>query len=273
MSEKMPEYWQPFPGPTGTTGSVGFEFLGVTGAVTGPAFFGVTGASGPAIGTIQRQDPHLRYLYDRARVELAGASDAMIRLTMFDVFHEFFNDSSLWIEVIPGQLMPGQKFYYMVPGQVQSTGDPFPEGRIIGLAGVIDFNHFPVPASMPEPPILSVRFQQSNAVSVYVAVIKTVKIPHDGNGIPDVPHWLVNTYGPWLLAGIKGKLQFQDDKPYSNPKLGQLNYQFFRQGVNIGRVRAMRANSIGGQAWMYPQQFKTASQFGWAVSVGNDRFF
>ena len=264
-----PLYWQPWPGPTGTTGP---EFLGVTGAITGPAFFGVTGATGPATGTVQRQPHHMRYLYDRARVELAGASDAMIRLTMFDVFHEFFNDTSLWLEAIPGLLMPGTKTYYMEPGQSQSLGDAFPEGRIIGLAGIVGLNHFGISASMPEPPIVELQFQQSNPVSVFITVIKTVKIPHD-SGIPDVPHWVVNTYEPWLLAGIKGKLMLQGDKPYSDPKLGQLQYQTFRQGVNIGRVRAMRRNTWGGQAWAFPQQFRTENQRGWGVSVGNERMF
>lgn len=265
--DKMPEYWQPWPGPTGTTGP---EFLGVTGAVTGPAFFGVTGATGPT--GMQTQHTHMRFLYDRARIELAGASDAMIRLTMYDVFHEFFNDTSIWLESISGQLMPGTKSYYMVPGQVQSLGDPFPEGKIIGLLGVVDFNQWPVSAQMPEPPIVELQFQQSNQVSAWVTVIKTVKVPHS-SGIPDVPHWVISTYEPWLLAGIKGKLQLQADKPYSDPKLGMLNYQTFRQGVNIGRVRAMRRNTWGSQAWSFPDNYRTKSQRGWAVSSGNSARF
>jgi hypothetical protein len=265
-----PRYWQP--GPSGATGGPGVEFLGVTGAATGPAFFGVTGATGPTAGTVQSQKTHRQYLYDRARVELAGVSDGMIRLVMFDVFHEFFNDSSLWLEAIPGQVMPGVKYYYLVPGQPQSMGDNVPEGRIIGLAGIVQANHFGISADMPEPPVMRLQFAQSNEVSVWATVIKSVKIPHN-NELPDVPYWVVNTYEPYILAGIKGMLQLQTDKPYSDQKMGQLNYQRFRQGVNIGRVRAMCRNSWGGQAWAYPQQFRTASQRGWGVAIGNNRMF
>lgn len=259
----MQEFWQPWPGPTGTTGP---EFLGVTGAVTGPAFFGVTGATGPT--GPHHTHPHINYLYTRARIELVGASDAMIRAIMYDVFHEFFNDSSLWLESIPGQVWPGTQFYFLQPGNPQSLGDPFPKGKIISLAGVCDLNGVPLSSDMPEPPILRLQFLQSNQISIFATVIKNVSIPHD-NGLPEIPGWVVETYEPWLLAGIKGKLMLQGDRPYSDPKMGALNYQTFRQGVNIGRVRALRRNTFGGQAWAYPQQFKTRSQRGWGVSIGN----
>ena len=262
-----PQYWQPWPGPTGTTGP---SFLGVTGALTGPAFFGVTGVASPT--GIQSEPSGLKYLYNRARIELVGASDAMIRTVMFDVFHEFFNDSSLWLEAIPGQLFPGTKFYFLEPGNPQSLGDPFPVGVITSLAGLVDYNHFPVSAEMPEPPILQLQFQQSNEVSVFATVIKNVAIPHE-NELPRIPHWAVEVYEPYLLAGIKGLMMMQADKPYSDPKLGMVMYQRFRQGVSIGRVRALRRNTYGGQAWAYPQSFRTASQRGWGVSVGNTQRF
>lgn len=262
-----PVYWQNWPGPTGTTGP---SFLGVTGAVTGPAFFGVTGASGPT--GIQSEPVKLRYLYNRARIELVGASDTMIRSVMYDVFHEFFNDSSLWLEAIPGQLFPGTKFYFLEPGNPQSMGDPFPCGVIQSLAGLSDLNTFAISADMPEPPVLRLQFQQNNIMSVFATVIKNVAIPC-GSEIPAIPHWVVETYEPYLLAGIKGMMMMQADKPYSDPKLGMMMYQRFRQGVNMARTRALHRNTYGGQAWAYPQQFRTNSQHGWAVTTGNTRRF
>lgn len=264
-----PEYWQPWPGPTGTTGP---NFLGVTGAVTGPAFFGVTGATGPATGTAERSKPKIKYLYDRARIELVGASDAMIRAIMYDVFQEFFNDTSLWLEAIPGQLFPGTKFYHLEPGNVESLGDPFPRGVISRLAGVTDLNHFPISAVMPEPGTMELQFSQSNVLSVWVTVIKNVAIPHNDD-LPSIPDHVVDKYFPQLLAGIKGSLQLQGDRPYSDPKMGAINSQIFRQGVNMGRTAALRRNTFGGQAWAFPQEWRTRSQYGWGVSVGNNRRF
>jgi hypothetical protein len=263
MSSDNPSYWQLWPGPTGTTGP---EYLGVTGSVTGAAFFGITGATGPT--GIQAQPSHASYLYDRARVELVGASDAMIRLMMYDMFHEFFNDSKLWVEAIPGILSPSTMLYYLQPGQTQSLGDAFPFGRIVELSSVYDLNFTPVPADMPEVPILRLQYAQSNPLSVFVTVIKNVAKPSSGE-LPEVPYWAVDTYEPYLLAGIKGMLQLQANRPYYDPKMGPLNYQRFRQGVNMGRVRALRRNTYGSQAWAYPQQFRTRSQRSWGVSVGN----
>lgn len=267
MSEQ--DFWQPYlQGPTGTTGPL---FLGVTGAVTGPAFFGVTGASGPTAGTEVREHEHIKYLYDRVRIEMVGASDAMIRSTIYEVLHEFFNDSSCWMEAIPGTFMPGVVYYYMEPGNPQSLLTPYPKGRIIGLAGVVDYNHFPLGGDMPEPPVLRLQFAQSNPLPGYVTVIKNVESPR-GSELPRVPHWVVQTYETWLKCGVVGKLQMQAEKPYSDSKLGMLNYQTFRQGVNIARVRTMRSNTLGTNAWVYPQQFRSVSQRG-GVSVGNDRVF
>ena len=265
----MREYWQPWPGPTGTTGP---NFLGVTGAVTGPAFFGVTGATGPTAGSVQPDPSHLKFLFDHARIELVGASDAMIRSVMYEVFHEFLNDSSCWLEAIPGNLWPNTLFYYLEPGNPQSLGDPFPKGHIIRLAGLCDFNYFPISAAMPHPPLLELQFLQSNEIPVYATVVKTVRIPED-NEIPAIPHWIVSQYAPYLLAGIKATMLFQTDKPYSDPKMGTAEYQRFRQGVNMARVATLRRNVWGSQAWAYPIQFKTESQRGWAVTVGQTRRF
>jgi hypothetical protein len=260
----MQEFWQP--GPTGTTGT----FLGVTGAVTGPAFFGTTGATGPT-GAVNLK-AHVEYLYNRARTELLGASDAAIRTVMYEVFHEFFNDSSCWLEAIPGILQASVQEYWLEPGNPQSLFEPFPKGEIIGLASVIEpTTRQPWRGHMPIPPILTLYHAPSNAISVYATVIKNVRIP-EGTDLPHVPYWVVRTYETWLLAGIKGKMLLQADRPYSDLNLGKINYGLFRQGVNIARVRALKQNTFGASAWAFPQQFRTSSQRG-GLWMGSDRRF
>lgn len=255
------EFWL---GPTGGSGP---NFIGVTGAVTGPAFFGVTGATGPTAGTVVNVEPHTGYLYKRARIELVGASDAMIRMAMYDVFHEFFNDTHLWTETIPGLLLPGVILYELVPGQPQSLGDVLPVGKIVGLQGVNDLNGIYITADMPQVPIMRVQYPQSVTTPVYAVVTKNVDRPQDPD-LPDIPQSIIDVYEPWLLAGIKGKLMLQSNRPYSDPNMGMRQYQTFRQGVNIGRVAALRRNTFGAQAWAYPQSWRTRSQQGWVVSTG-----
>jgi hypothetical protein len=261
------EFWQPWlAGPTGTN----IQFLGPSGAVTGPAFYGVTGATGPT-GSIYKHE-HMKFLYDNVRIRMAGASDAMIRSVIYEVLHEFFNDSSVWREIIPGNLQPYVLYYWLEPGNPLSPlFDPQPKGEIIGIGAVFDFNGFPLGADMPEPPVMRLQFAQSSPLPVWVTTFKNVRVPH-GSELPEVPASIIRMYETWLMAGVIGKLQLQDNRPYSDPKMGILNYQTFRQGVNIARVRAMRMNTVGGQAWQYPQQFRTVSQRG-GVSVGNYRVF
>jgi len=255
-------FWQTWTGPTGLTG---IQFLGVTGAVTGPAFFGITGATGPT--GLQEEPSHIRYFYDRVRTEISGASDLLVRTTMAAVLHEFFNDSAVWGEIIPGLLQPGVLFYFIEPGQTQSMGDLQPAGKILRLVSLTDLNHYPLMAVMPEPPILQLMYTVSNPQSVFVEVVKTIKTPHDMD-LPHIPWWIMDKYGEYLIMGVKGRLQLQADRPYSNPKVGMMNTQYFRQGVNQARVDAQRRHVQGGQAWAYPRNFRTHSQRGFVSTVG-----
>jgi len=265
-----PQYWQQWKG--GPTGSA--PFLGVTGAVTGPAFFGVSGATAPT-GPAD-QDTHMGKLYNRIRLEMSGASDAMVREVMYDTLHEFFNDTWTWLETIPGQLLPSTQYYYLSAGNPMSIGDAFPVGVIVALAGVIDFNTFPISADMPTPPIMRIQWPPAQPTNpngtllVYATCVKTVAKPSLGK-LPEAPWWLVDTYEHWLLHGVMGKLKLQANRPYSDAKMGQLYYNVFRQGVNIGKVRALRGNTVGAQAWQYPDQWRTKSQQGFVVTVGTSQ--
>ncbi len=260
-----PQYWQAWTGPTGTTG---VSFLGVTGAVTGPAFFGVTGATAPTGPTGPFED-NVRYLYSRVRAQLVGASDAAVRMAMFDMFHEFFNDSSIWKEVIPGNILPSVLLYQLVAGGAQDFFDIDPVGKIIRLLGVADANYVPIPADMPEPPIMRLAYPPSMVTSVWAAVIKNVDTPVTVSALPEVPYHIVQTYLPYLLRGVLGLMQQQKDKPYTDAKMATLNYQSFRQGVNMARTNALRNNLFGSNAWRFPQAFRTRTQKG-GISVGSN---
>lgn len=263
----LPEYWQPWPGPTGTTGPM---FLGVTGAVTGPAFFGTTGVVGPT--GLQPLHSHASYLYNRARVELVGAADNTIRAYFYDVCREFFHDSAAWFESIPGLLYPGATLYFIQPGQVQSTGDLDPPGIVDRLTSVVDLNTFPITADMPQPGVLRIQYPPTSPLSVFVNVLKLPARP-DSDDLVAIPRWAVDTYGEYLLSGVKGKMMLQTKRPYSDPKEGRAQYQFFRQGVQIAATRAMRGNVFGAQAWTFPDTFRTNSQHGWVVTVGTSQRF
>lgn len=234
-------------GPTGCTGTL---LWGPTGA-TGP-----TGPTGAALA--QRG---MQYLVDRCRVELLGASTALILAKMYDVMDEFFNDSSLWQEVLEGNFIGNATRYYLVPQH-------HPAGVIFRLDGVYDLNGFPVPAAMPEPPFLQLAYPPNQPNPAFVRVIKTCAVPPPGEA-PHVPYWVFAQYTPYLMAGLLSKMQLQPDRPYTDVKTAQVNHYKFREGVMNARVNALRRNGFGKNSWIYPQQFRTTSQQG-GVSVGNN---
>lgn len=237
--------------PTGTTGPTGF---------TGPVLFGPTGATAPTgpTGTSRRG---IHYLYDRVRIEVIGASDATIKAKLYDTLVEFFNDSSIWQELLVGNLFDNAQEYYLAPQED-------PAGLIIRLDGVYDLNGFPIPAAMRQPPYLRLAYLPQNPNPAFIRVIKSVALPHDW-GLPPIPYWVVERYGPYLFAGVISQLQIQPDRPYSDAKVAALNHAKFREGVNYARVDALRQNTFGRNTWVYPQQFRVTSQQG-GVSVGNN---
>lgn len=244
---------------TGPTGYTGPPFLGPTGAVTGPAFFGATGVTGPT-GSVNVSSK-IDYLYNRARINLIGASDAMIKTAMYEAFHEFFKDSSAWIELIKGLTYPGVIIYHLMPKE-------HPKGVIIRMSGVVDTLGFPIPAGMPVPGVMILQWAPNQIQQATAVVIKNVSVPHN-NDLPKIPDWIVETYEPGLLAGVLSIMQAQPNKPYSDKATSVLNYNKFRVAVNEARVAAMRRNTWGTNSWLYPQQFKTNSQRG-GVSVGQN---
>jgi hypothetical protein len=233
-------------GPTGLTGTM---LWGPTGA-TGP-----TGPTGPELS-----HRGMHYLIDRCRIELLGASTALITTKLYDVFNEFFNDSSVWQEVLEGNFIGNTVRYYLVPQH-------HPAGVIIRLDGVYDLNGFSVPAAMPEPPFLHLAYPPNQPNPAYVRVVKTCEVPHPGHP-PHVPYWVFDQYLPYLMAGLLSKMQLQPDRPYTDVKAAQVNHYKFREGVMNARVNALRKNVFGRNSWVYPQQFRTTSQQG-GVSVGN----
>ena len=237
--------------PTGTTGPSGW---------TGPVLFGPTGATAPS-GPTGSSPRGMQYLYNRVRIEMIGASEATIRSKMYDTFVEFFNDSSVWQELLYGNLFDNAVEYYLVPQEE-------PAGVIIRLDGVYDTNGFPIPAAMRDPPYMRLAWPPQNPNPVFVRVCKSVSLQSDF-GLPQVPYWVVDRYGPYLLAGVLSQLQIQPDRPYSDPKLAAINHAKFREGVVNARVNALRQNTFGRNTWVYPQQLRTTSQQG-GVSVGNN---
>lgn len=196
-------------------------------------------------------------LIGEANVILSGASDAQLRVMLFDVLEEFFDSSNCWQEEIVFTVIPDTLDYKLQPLS----------GRILRLYGVIDQNNVPQPAIMPH--IGEVRFQYPYTTTqpMTAFVVKTVTDPLECFP-PYIPDWVLPAFGRGILCGIVGFMMSQPGQSYSNPPMGNFYLQKYKDKIAHARVAMMRGNTVGAQAWAYPRQFAISSQRG-GVSTYN----
>lgn len=206
--------------------------------------------------SIERQD--FDRFMNEARVKLPGASDTGIKLELFQVLGEFFHDSSAWTQNINVNILPNVVDYDLVPD----------EGRIIRLAGVVDANNTPQGALMPSFGTLSIEFPQQTPQVWTATVVLDVDLPTTRDAIPIAPYWVLQVYSRTIMDGLLGKMMGQLAKSYSNTNLSTYHLRRFRDGIAMARTANLRRNTIGSQAWGFPQSYRSRGQRG-GVSVGN----
>lgn len=219
---------------------------------------------------IVKQD--LDQLLNQAKVKLIGVSDAGLRGEFYDVATEFLNDSSAWTQDVVVVAQAGVQNY---PVNVN-------EGQIIRLVGVVNWGTavpipgtLPpagtvfVPALMPDRGTLVLSNPFNTVTNLLATFVTNVAQPVDKNGLPQAPDWLVPVWHLGLLDGLLGRLMAEPNKSYSNDKQSAYHLKRFRDAISRARVSKLRANTIGAQAWRFPQQFRSTSQQGGVPAVGS----
>jgi hypothetical protein len=196
-------------------------------------------------------------LFGQANVILPGSSDTELQVQLFEVLQEFFSDSNCWLETID---------FTVVPDNLEYPIAPF-SGRILRLMVVVDQNNVPQHAVMPTIGTVRFLYPYSNVQSMTATVIKTVTDPLCCSP-PDIPDWVLPVHGLGILHGLLGFMMTQPGQSYSNPQMGAYYSGKFRNAISKARVAAMRANTIGAQAWAFPQQYRVTGQRG-GVSTFN----
>ena len=196
-------------------------------------------------------------LMNLARTELLGASDAGIKGQLYDVCREFFKDSNSWYEHISIPIIAGTQWYRITPAH---------GGMVLRLATVWDNNKITMPAVLPhlDPPSAEIEFvyPYNNNFTAKAIVTKQIVEPTTEKMLPDAPRWLLPVYHETILDGVLGKMMGQSTKSYSNEALSTYHLRRFRDGIMQARVASERANLYGGQAWRFPNSFRTTSQRG-----------
>jgi hypothetical protein len=196
-------------------------------------------------------------LLGQANVALTGASDAELKVQLFDTLQQFFDESNCWLETINFPVIPDTLDYPLMPLT----------GRVHRLYGVVDQNNVPQQAVMPVIGTVHFLYPYSNPQPMWATVVKNVTDPLSCFP-PGIPEWVLPVYGLGILSGVLGNMMLQPGQSYSNQALASFHLGKFRDAIAHARVATLRANTVGSQAWAYPQQFRVSGQRG-GVSTAN----
>jgi hypothetical protein len=190
-------------------------------------------------------------LLGQAKVGLMGASDMQLKVQLFDVLSDFFDQSCCWSEAINFTVIPETLDY---PLQVT-------QGRILRLEAVLNQHNHPEQAIMPDIGVVHFLYPYTQVQPMTAIVIKTVSDPLACYP-PNIPDWVITKHHQVLLHGLLGHMMMIPAQSYSNPQLAQFYMQKFNDGTTGAYVAALKANTIGTQSWMFPQSHRTSSQRG-----------
>jgi hypothetical protein len=202
-------------------------------------------------------DRYLDMLRGQAQVTLTGATDAQLRAQFFDVLREFFSMSNAWQEDITIPVIPDALDYPIEPVS----------GRILRLLSVVDQNNVCQQAVLLLPVTVHFLYPYSQVQPMMATVVKTVTDPLECFP-PDFPEWVLPIYGLGILDGVLAHMMLQPGQLWSNQASGIFHMQRFRNEMMRARVATRQLNTIGAQAWAFPQMYRTFSQRG-GVSTYN----
>jgi hypothetical protein len=189
--------------------------------------------------------------------QLPGALLDVVKLELFNVLEEFFNDTSIWKEDIELDITAGETEYFVTPEATNAA-------RITRLERVEsnDANKFEIKATMVEPGTIVLNIEPTTNQEAIAKVILTVGDPQDRDGYPFSPEWIVQKWYGGLVDGLIGKLMAQPAKPYTNERMSIFHTRKFESAKSQARAAARHTNLQGAQRWRFPQAFATTSRRG-----------
>lgn len=208
------------------------------------------------------EDQYIRQFMINARIEVVGASDAGIRIALYDLLQHFFEFTGIWQEQIKFTTAPNVQEYTFKPAED-------PPGQIIRFQWVVDVNNILQPASMPimDPPTVRLRDTPNTAYDATACFAKSVMLEPDGD-VPEIPAWIWQRWMPTIMHGVMAKMMLTPSKSYTDDKLGTYHQRFYERDCSLIRGMVLRQNTYGTNSWMYPQGWRVRGQRG-GVSVGN----
>lgn len=212
------------------------------------------------------------------RKDLPSVVDAVLRQEVFRVVDDFTQNTNIWQEHVPFQVMPHVTTYlintregkpnrlmvvYNDTGQDQVNPlifpppprTAFPPNPTLWPGGAV---------TMRTPGTLQLARDLDMSAVWWAVVAKRTTEPLDADKYPVVDDWIVDKYADTIGRGILARLQLEPQKPYSNPMLAQVNQRAYIAGRGLARANDGHANVFDAQNWRFPQQFATVNRKGFS---------
>jgi hypothetical protein len=198
-------------------------------------------------------------IFADVRKDLPSVADAVLRQELFRVMDDFTQRTNIWQEVMPLVIQPNVTTYNL----------PAPaEGKISRLMFVYDAaqpsRYWPMGGiSMRVPGVLVLPRAPNSAANWNAIVAKRTAEPLNSDHYTDIDVWITEKYADTIGRGILARLQFEPQKPYSNPMLAKVNQQAYISGCSLARANDSHANVFNAQNWMFPQGWSTITRKPW----------
>ena len=202
-------------------------------------------------------DAYWGKLLGQAKVYLMGASDKQLRVALFDVLNDFFDQSNCWTEAIRFTVIPETLDYKLYTTQ----------GRIVRLDCVIDQHGSQQQAIMPDIGTVRFLYPYTQMQPMQATVVKSVTDPMLCSP-PSIPDWILPRHSQVILHGLIGTMMMLPAQSYTNPEMAKFYLAKFSDGMSGAYVSSSKANTVGAQPWAFPQSHRSSSQRG-GVSTYN----
>jgi hypothetical protein len=216
-------------------------------------------------------------IFADVRKDLPSVIDAVLKQEVFRVMDDFTQTTNIWQEHVPIKVEPHVTVYpittqqgkpnrlmivYLDDGQPQAGPLIFPPPSRANYPP--NPNFWPGgPMVMRVPGVLTLP-RDLNQSAVWWAVIakRTAEPVNPDNKYPVIDDWIVDKYADTIGRGIIARLQWEPQKPYSNPMMAAQNQRAYISGRTLARANDGHANVYDAQNWRFPQQFATVNRKG-----------
>ena len=197
-------------------------------------------------------------IFNDIRKDVPSVVNATFAQELFRVMDDFTQTTNIWRETFPLTIVPNDRSYTVAP----TDGQP---NRLL-LVYNVDASTLYWAASgitMRVPGVIEL-FRNPTTAANWAAVIAKRVSNLTPDGYPVIDDWIVDKYADTIGRGVLARIQFEPQKPYSNPMLAQTNQRAYIAGRSLARANDGAMNVYNGQAWLYPQGFSTVNRKPWA---------